>query len=92
MEGMYISHELLAITYYNNLCSGRCPAELSISTFEELGFSESNRPPSVNPLFITVPGYYVHIFIFVLHLSIQKFLQIEPQLHGWIVLNCLEVA
>ncbi|OXA58616.1 putative gamma-glutamyltransferase YwrD [Folsomia candida] len=36
--------------------SGRCPSGVSISTFEDRGFSEQNRPPSVNPLFITVPG------------------------------------
>jgi hypothetical protein len=38
------------------LHSGRCPTGLTIDTFEERGFSEQNRPPSVSPLFVTVPG------------------------------------
>ncbi|ODM99050.1 putative gamma-glutamyltransferase YwrD [Orchesella cincta] len=36
--------------------SGRCPKGLSIPVFESLGYSETNRPPSTSPLFITVPG------------------------------------
>ncbi|KAG4072409.1 hypothetical protein HA402_004341 [Bradysia odoriphaga] len=36
--------------------SGRCPANLSIETFENLGYNEQNRPSTRSPLFITVPG------------------------------------
>ncbi|KAJ6649889.1 Glutathione hydrolase-like YwrD proenzyme [Pseudolycoriella hygida] len=36
--------------------SGRCPLNQSIATFENLGYSEENRPPTTHPLFITVPG------------------------------------
>ncbi|KAG4072393.1 hypothetical protein HA402_004325 [Bradysia odoriphaga] len=36
--------------------SGRCPSDLSIDTFKNLGYNEQNRPSSLSPLFITVPG------------------------------------
>ncbi|XP_037024635.1 glutathione hydrolase-like YwrD proenzyme [Bradysia coprophila] len=36
--------------------SGRCPSNLSIETFENLGYNEQNRPSTRSPLFITVPG------------------------------------